>query len=317
MILVGTYGDHARALKEARKLGLTIHQPVRYVGVEELDTCNGTVAAVVWAPRASSAEEATVDAWGGRRLFAFNNSGCIRSPSVKRRFLDTVEQLARKGCNIVVDALRYPSPHDGKHMLSCFCSHCLRAQPRLEAVKRSLLEAIARKDPEGFAHALQELAEARAEAVEELAAQARDTAKAYGVSLEAAVFPPSISWLVGKRLDRLARIYDRLQIMLYHRCGGPACHNHEHAALQKLIKELGLPSKETLEHLGVEPPGDPEVLEKEGSAPDTIAKETAEAMKLAGNKAVPILWLDDKAERVVRAVERIAGADRVVLFAPA
>ncbi len=309
--LIGVYGDPKRALREAQQLGLVVEKPIYYTG-EPVD-CQEHIAIVIWAPHTRSTHEAVVDAWGRRGLFAFNNSGCPRNPQVARRFLGRIEELAQKGCKIVVDALRYPSPHDGRLMLSCFCTHCLKAQPRLEALRRNLLEAIARRNPESFAQALTELAEARAEAVEELAAQARDKARAYGVGIEAAVFPPSISWLVGQRLDRLARIYDRLQVMLYHKCGGPACHNHEHASLQKLLSSLGLPVKEALEHLGITPPAPPEILEEQGTPPAILTDEWRRAASLAGSRAVPILWLDNILPRVL---DELKPLEKLVLFAP-
>jgi hypothetical protein len=132
--------------------------------------------------------------------------------------------------------------------------------------------------------------------------------------LEAAVFPPSLSRLVGQGLDRLARSYDRLQVMLYHKCSGPACHNHEHAALQKLLEHLGLPVHETLERLGIEQLPDAERLEHEGTPADAIARELREALRQAGGKATPILWLDSRLGEIVESIGSLA--DSIILFAP-
>jgi nucleotide-binding universal stress UspA family protein len=184
-------------------------------------------------------------------------------------------------------------------------------------VRGKLLESIDRHDHKLFAEALTELAEARAEAVEEAVARAGETARQYGANLEAALFPPSLAPLVGQRIDSLAPLLDKVQVMLYHKCGGPACHNHEHAALQRLLARLGLDPQKTLEALGITPPADPETLEQQGTPPQALAKEWTQATSLAGEKAVPILWLDGNTKKIIGALsETPSPPTRVIVFKP-
>ena len=312
--LLGFYGS-AIALEAAKQLGLRVENHTRYVSIDSISRCQPGQAAVIWVPETHDPGEGVVNLYGQQGLFAFNNSGCLRNPRVKQRLLQRIREAAEKGCNtVVLDALRYPGPSDGSLFLSCFCPYCKRANPGLERVRERLFSAIRERDPVLLARALEELAVIRALSVEEALEQASREARSLGLRLEAAVFPPSLAPLVGQRLDRLAQRLDRVQIMLYHRCNGPACHNHEYAALQRLLVRLVDRPEEVLKVLGISAPAQPDELEKKGTPPGRIVEEAKEAKRLLGSKAVPILWLDNA---IAKILEEITGLyDNIILFAP-
>ena len=106
--------------------------------------------------------------------------------------------------------------------------------------------------------------------------------------------------------------------MLYYHCSGPACHNHEHAKLQRLLQRLAAEPKEALRIPGIEPPAPPETIETQGTHPAALASEWNKAAKLAGDKATPILWLDKRTREILDALRKQQiPPKRIILFAPA
>lgn len=215
--ITGYYGDPEKATRILGNLsGLT-----RYIDEKQATKPEPNTVPVIWAVEAPSPEAAVVAADGTRGLFAFNNSGCPRNPQVINHLKNRISRLASTGFKrIVIDELNYPTPHDGKLLHSCLCKYCTAEEPKL-------LELRHRPDP-GL------IAEARQRLISRTLREAAEHASRLGVALEAAVHPPLIASLAGQNYETFLRHVDRIQVMLYHRCPGPACLNREYAMLMRL-----------------------------------------------------------------------------------
>ena len=311
---VGVFGDASRV----KALGL--RPSVVYVDSRKLKAYREGVVPLIWVPLAASAEEGVVDAFGSRSLFAFGNSGCISNPSVQGKVLGELRRLADLGYRaVLLDALRLPSPHDGLLFLSvCFCEHSVSVVPQLERLREEVKHALAEPSPRALRDLLEKLARARAREVEALLGRIREEACELGVELVAAVFPYPLSRYVGQDPRVLYRYLDEVHVMLYHRCSGPACLNHEAYSLYRTFLEIGLGERDALRLLGsvlqVERGDLARSLETEG-----VPLEMLEVfMRVNGliyrDKYVPIVWLDeDIAGKVSYYLEEYGRLD---LFAP-
>jgi len=63
-----------------------------------------------------------------------------------------------------------------------------------------------------------------------------DKARELGVELEAAVFPPSLAWLVGQNYREIMNFLSKVHVMLCHKCDGAACLNHEILSLYNIVR---------------------------------------------------------------------------------
>jgi len=171
-------------------------------------------APVIWVPKANDVKQGVVNAWNETALFAFNNSGCIMNPQLIQNTIQTIEKaIIETGAEaIIIDALRYPSPHDQKWLFTCFCKHCQQHMKTLGINSKELAEKIrqATKNlhqyphlkPEQY-HALQTLTYIKQKAVETALIQIKEHTQKLGTELWAAIFPPSIAWLVGEIIKPL------------------------------------------------------------------------------------------------------------------
>ncbi len=75
--------------------------------------------------------------------------------------------------------------------------------------------------------------------------------------------------------------------MLYHKCSGAACLNHELASLAKLV------GSEVTTHLTGLRIKDFTKVESEGLGAEVLVNEASRAKALLGSKAVPIMQLSD------------------------
>ena len=282
MKIAGYYGDPARA-------GLP-RAGVAYIDERRATAYMPSAVPVLWAPEAPSAEAGVVTAGGKRGLFAFNNSGCPRNPQVAGHLKRRLARVRALGYGkAVLDELNYPTPHDGELFHSCFCEYCTSEEPGLEALRLKL-------DLGG-------LAAARARLVERALKEAADYAEALGLRLEAVVHPPIIAKLAGQDYRAFLKYVDKLQVMLYHKCPGAGCLNREYAMLMRLTGEdpYGL--------------GDPDKVEREGVPMWVLEREAKEARRLGGDRAVPVLWADERLGQAMEAVAA-AGFDEAVVFVP-
>ncbi len=274
MRIVGHYGPHGPGTAYTDAARLTTYMP-------------GTVP-VIWAPEAPTPEAAVVTANGRRGLFAFANSGCPRNPAVLQHLKRRLERIAGLGYRrAVLDELNYPTPHDGELLYSCFCPHCLAHSPLLRAATR--LDIL-------------RLAEARAQLVEGVLAEVADHAKSLGLTLEAAVHAPTIAQIAGQDYPTFLRHVERLQVMLYHKCPGPACLNRELAMLARLTGQNPY-------HL------DPDKAERDGAPIHVLRREAETARRLGGDRTIPILWADDRLGEAMEAAEA-AGYSEAIIFTP-
>jgi len=260
---------------------------VAYIDEKAIAAYEPYVVPVIWAPEAPTPEAAVVTIDGKRGLFAFNNSGCPRSPAVVQHLKKKMERVGRLGYSVaILDELNYPTPHDGELFYSCFCQYCQAHSPRLKALKKGDIQG---------------LAEARKDLVGDVLREVAQYAEGLGLRLEAAVHAPTIAHLAGQDYHTFLKHVDRLQVMLYHRCPGPACLNRELAMLARL---------------GHNPYGiDPDAVEEAGVPIRALKQEAQKARELAGDRAVPILWADERLPEAIRAVEE-AGFEEVIIFTP-
>lgn len=283
---------------------------------------------LVWVPKASYVSQGVVDAWGEVKLFAFNNSGCIMNPSLMQNTLNRIEEAVREtdGEVIILDALRFPSPHDAKQLFSCFCKHCQDFMRFLNINSEELAENVrqAARNIHLYPHlnpdeqnALQTLFYVRQRAVERVLIHVREFAEKLGVRLWAAVFPPSLAWMVGQNYSVLRRYVDQIQVMLYHSGRGAACLNHELASLARLISKLsGLDLEDALKFssylTGIEVDFPFNALE-EGLPLTIICDEFLRAKRIIDD-VVPIFWFDVHFNSILREMKGFF--DVIAVFKP-
>lgn len=275
-------------------------------------------APLIWIPKTSDLSLGVVNAWGEVKLFAFNNSGCIMNPALMENILSRIERVVDEtdADAIILDALRFPSPHDMEWLFTCFCRYCRDFMKSLNINSEELAENVRRAarnihlyphlNPVEF-NALQTLFYVRQRAVEHALTLIGDLTGKLGIKLWGAVFPPSLAWMVGQNYFILNRFLDQVQVMLYHSGRGAACLNHELASLVKLISSLSSigveDSLKVLSYLtGFEVGFNLDRLERELPL-NIVMEEFLRAKKMFLGKAVPIFWLDERFESILRQME--------------
>jgi len=311
--VIGVYGkiDKLKNIVHSYELEISSNV-VHFVSLKKITVYKDNVVPVIWVPETNNIEHGITDIYGNKLLFAFNNSGCISNPMVKKRLFQNIEKCANLGYKtIVLDALRYPSPHDNIGFLSCFCKHCLSREPKLRHIQRNLLSAIKTGNSRLFTDSLKELNEIRTRLVRELLVEIKEKAHELGLRIEAAVFLPILAKLVGQDYNILTKYIDTLQIMVYHKCNGAACLNHELASFTSLVARHFNNAEEILKELGIETLIEPEKLEKEGIPIDLLEKQLQEISR----HSIPSLWFDEKFNKVIECVRKTR-IDEIILFIP-
>jgi hypothetical protein len=288
--MLGVFGDPSRLGEEPDR---------RYRSIEWLEGFEERVVPFLWVPR-TGIRGSVVDVYGRRRLFAFNNSGCILSPGVRNRVRQALLKAERLGYDsLMLDAVRLPSPIDRLLFIStCFCNHSLSAFPELGYTATLVRRALYKPDADAFLEALEELAHTRIRHVEALLGEASELAEKLGISLSAAVFPYLLSRYVGQDPGILSKYLDEVHVMLYHRCGGAACLNAELEAYAELLTSLGLCAEEIVEIVSRTTGLRLEVEETRsigGGVRLELVESLADANKsLYGWRFTPVFWLDDE-----------------------
>jgi len=267
-----------------------------------------TYVPVIWVPETKNPKLGVVDIWGNQKLFAFNNSGCPANPKIQENTIKRIENAisSTESNTVILDALRFPSPYDMKTFFSCFCTHCQKHMKNLgiepNNLKNSLIETL--KDfhkypyisPKGF-QALTSLIYIRQIVIEDFLKKIYETAKSLNVSLWAAVFPPSLAWLLGQNYTVLSKYVDEFHIMLYHKCNGAACLNKEITCLTKTLQKITQGPLENVQYAiyrltSILTSRSLKELETFGIEPNITINDAKNAIHLLGEKAIPTFWYD-------------------------
>lgn len=263
-----------------------------------------------------------------RRWFG---SGCPSDPAMRAERLARLEEMAHTpGVRaVMLDGARFASfaSSEGvESFFTCFCPACLRSAEEMgfdPGRMREGARALRRftQTGEGNAEAaLMGVGEWMAFREESVSRFLSDFARAVhsaGKLAGAFVFAPSLSGWVGQRRAGACGL-DILAPMVYRRyphADGPACLNHEWAALLRLLTEKTGLSRGEAARLVNAPALSADVL-ADGFACDQVGREV-EALATEGRayRLSPILQReDDRLAQSIRAAEG-AGADEVGLFA--
>lgn len=261
-----------------------------------------------------------LDVYGKPRIWF--GSGCPNDPALLEARLAQADRLARTPglTGIFLDGARFASPASAEGLeafYTCFCPHCAEQAGALGVDWSRTADEVRR-----FAMGEYVLPPAawlafRSHCTGQVMARFRETFRNAnpGLKLGAFVFVSSLGGLVGQTAQACAG-FDILAPMLYRRYPakhGPACLNHEYAALLRLLEPGAAPAKARVKALtGVEAP--PDVLEA-GFPPGHLFKEIRNHRARTPGLLAPILQLeDDRLNESVEAVRR-AGADGVGFFA--
>jgi len=138
-----------------------------------------------------------------------------------------------------------------------------------------------------------------------------EEAEEYGVELWAAIFPPSISWMVGQNYSILKEYLKDIQVMLYHRGDGAACLNAELGSLLRLLGD-GAEARRALKSLTGIDVGLQNL--ESGIEFETIVEEAWRCWDVLSEDSVPIIWGLEQYEENERRIMDIFG--RCVVFKP-
>ena len=250
------------------------------------------------------------------------NAAEVNAFNIDRAF-ETAKAAGVKG--IFVDGARFASfasAEGSSSFFSCFCDTC-RARMRKfgindEAVAVGIAEVVKflkggdGKDKVPLMHAaIDAWLDFRGRCVKEYMNNFAVRAHAEGFDAGAFVFAPSLWWFVGQRPDALSSL-DVVAPMLYRaypHAEGPACLNHEWAALKQLLSGHERSPAELASMLF-----DTAIISDDpisGFPPEHVGVETAAARAMIPNrvKVMPIVQTEDaELEKTVQCVMN-AGAD--------
>ena len=282
----------------------------------------------VWIFENNDLGNGVVNIFGKRGLYAFGNTGCPSNPRVLDNALKRIENVFSdlEVPAVILDGVRFPSPRDMEFFFSCFCGYCVEKMKEKGINPEDLLEKLKalfgrpeRFNINYFKELLSKLGQFRCWIIEENVALLYDTAKAYGGSLWAAVFPPSISFYVGQDYSSLKSYIGEFQVMLYSKCKGPACLNSEISSLARTLYKLlrGSFSESGIFNLLEDFLGMPisrytcEELDTRGIDFAVLIHELEKAQRVLGEKVVPIImpWELSKEE-----IERMKNKGRIIYF---
>ena len=292
--MLGVFGDLSKLEH------LNISPDVVYQDVEHVKSFRENIIPIIWVPKTRREADGVEDIDGVHYLFAFNNSGCIARPSIIEKTMHVLEEVAALGYSkLMLDAVRLPSPIDGKYFITtCFCKHSIELYPELVSLRNTVRQFILKPTPDMLLHLLEELSTARMAHVENFLSTVSDKARQLGIELVAAVFPDPLSRYVGQYPQVLKKYLSEVHVMFYHKCNGAACLNAETKALVNLLSSMGLDEgsiKELilkLTGLSVEECG--RSLRDLGEEIPINCLETLvrKNKSIYGGLFVPILWLD-------------------------
>lgn len=258
-------------------------------------------------------KSACVDDEGRARVWF--GSGCPTDPELReRRFQRALAVAELEGLQgVLLDGARFASPASPEGeaaFFTCFCPRCMERAGQMGASPRRMRQAVARARqgggrPEDWLGELDEWLTFRQRVIDEYIRAFAGALRAArpGLRVGAYIFPDSLAGWVGQRAPAIYGL-DLVAPMLYRRFPdpqGPACLNHEHAALARLFPAGERPWQAVL---------------SEGFEPERLGEEVraAKARCAPGSCLAPILQLDDaRLGESVAAVAR-AGAQAVGFF---
>ena len=269
-----------------------------------------------------------VDSEGQERIWF--GSGCPNDGALREKRLEEYRsKAALSGVSALwVDGARFASfasSEGPEAFFTCFCPVCMQKAERLgvdpaamKAGAQSLLRFTRGEggDAQEALAGIGEWLRFRRLCVNEFfdafSAAVHDAGKRAG----AFVFPASLCLWTGQE-EAAAHGLDDLSPMLYRRyqhIHGPACLNHEWAALLGLFTERTGLSRKAAEQMLHAPQNTPSDVLSEGFAPAQIASETRSA-RTSGARLAPILQLED--DRLIESVRSAlsGGAGAVGVFA--
>lgn len=249
-------------------------------------------------------------------------SGCPNDSALLEARLAQAEQIAKTPglTGIFLDGARFASPASAEGteaFYTCFCPNCMERAEAMGLDWPQTAEALRR-----FASGQDELPPPawlafRSHCTGQVMARFRERFHAANPSLKlgAFVFAASLGPLVGQTAQAWEG-FDIIAPMLYRQYPaqfGPACLNHEYAALLRLMEPGSRPAKARVKAMtGVE--ACPDVLEA-GFPPEHLFEETQRHRAQTSALLAPILQLEDgRLAESVEAVSR-AGAEGVGFFA--
>ncbi len=269
-----------------------------------------------------------VDCEGRERIWFC--SGCPNDERLRAKRLDDYARMASiSGVSALwVDGARFASFASSEGVdsfFTCFCPACMQKAERLgidpdamRAGASSMLHFTRGEggDPERVLSGISEWLRFRTLCVNGFFDEFSRTVHAAGKRCGAFVFPASLARWVGQG-EAASHGLDDLSPMLYRRyreVHGPACLNHEWAALFRLFTERTGLSDDQVRQILHAPQNMPDDVLLQGFEPSQIAWETRSAG--AGSvRLAPILQMDDeRLEESVRAALH-AGAEAVGMFA--
>lgn len=258
--------------------------------------------------------KSTIDCLGEPRVWF--GSGCPNDEELTARRLDDIRRIAAiEGLNgVLVDGARFASPasQEGiESLFTCFCPHCMEKGTAMGYDMETMRAQVEDFRMRG-GQLPQDWLRFRADCITGYMRQFAQTVREVNASLQAAafVFAPSLSWLVGQT-ERAYDCLDMLAPMLYRRYPheyGPACLNHEHAALMGVVPDAhvytGAPTEGRTQ----------QDVREDGFSPEWVGQEVRRARGFVKTLA-PILQIEDAAvEETIRAAEK-AGADACGFYA--
>ena len=290
--------------------------------------CN--VSVLVWVPYTCDLRFGVVDIWGCRRLFAFNNSGCINSEEIISSRLREVEDVVSRFENvnaIILDCIRFPSLFDCEGFFSCFCDKCV-SKAREYSINLEEIRNVLRRflkyvfygfnAPRNVVECFSDWIFFKQECVRDVVDRFRELCRRYNVGLWAAIFPPSFSWLVGQNYDIFTRYVDEIHVMLYRKCSGAACLNKEYQMfLKTIMKVLNIDDVNVCKILvqnltTIHSERSIEELEN-GIEVEVVLRELCKA-KILSEKSIPILWYDEHEKEITNKIIETARLDNYALF---
>lgn len=238
-------------------------------------------------------------------------SGC---PYDEERFKNSIENAARAACiagvsGVFVDGARFASPaspEGDSAFFTCFCPRCLQKAEGAGIDLRRVKADLRKFARGGRWPNIAAWLEYRQLIVGEYM---RAFIKAVKPKQACAfVFPHTLSSLVGQTAPALKGL-DIVSPMLYRRypeAQGPACLNHEYAALERVTRgnALALTGVDAGEN-----------ILREGFPPSHVARETLEAVKNGEDNIMPILQLNDEQALACERQALAAGAKGAGYFA--
>lgn len=254
-------------------------------------------------------------------------SACPNAAEVNAYNMDKAFDIARKAGvkGIFVDGARFASfasTEGSKSFFGCFCERCMKKMGKFNingpAVRGGIsdvmdyLDGGDAKDKVPVMHAAVDAwFDFRARCVGEYMNNFAVRCHAEGFDAGAFVFAPSLWWFVGQRPDVLGSL-DVVSPMLYRSYPheeGPACLNHEWAAMKELLSGTARPAAEVASMLF-----DTLILSDDpmaGFSPAHVGVETgaARAMLSKRVKLMPIIQTEDAELEKTYAEVMKSGAD--------